>query len=178
MFGKSHSGAIAEWVRASALSHLRHYSDNSNLWGMMKTSVKWTSTVDRRPSSSWRFQLVDVEHWRFQLVGIDGYNNHSPQRQQSQNPYAMKRVPPTPRPIRPSQTKATVKVDTAARSCSFTYKCHRIPIWNKIFLPTADSIWRFSWFAVHYKWRIPLSHHGWMINEIVYFGATAKNHLI
>ena len=37
----------------------------------MKTSVKWTSTVDRRPCSSWRFQLVDVDHWRFQLVDVD-----------------------------------------------------------------------------------------------------------
>ena len=46
-------------------------------------------------------------------------NNHSPPTQQSHNPYAMKPVPPTPRPIRPSQTKAVERIDTAALRIDF-----------------------------------------------------------
>ena len=42
-------------------------------------------------------------------------NNHSPPTRHSHNPYALKPVPSAPTLIRPSQTKAMEKIDTAAK---------------------------------------------------------------
>ena len=65
------------------------------------------------------FDAPVVSKQKFQLFplpwfGLVGLNFYSPPTQQSQNPYATKPVPPTPRPIWPSQTKAVEIIDTAA----------------------------------------------------------------